>query len=75
VAIGAECLEVARADSSIAPIANAVFVDAALHHGRWCALVGAVASCWWCAERGASLRGTDPIEETAAICRYLASVA
>ena len=53
VAIGAECLEVARADSAIAPIAEAVFVDAALEHGRWNALVGAVASCWWCAERGA----------------------
>ena len=75
VAIGAECLEVARADAAIAPIANAVFVDAALEHGRWCALVGAVASCWWCAERGSALRGTDPVEETAAICRYLASVA
>ncbi|MGH8979066.1 MAG: hypothetical protein ACRDV7_13390 [Acidimicrobiia bacterium] len=75
VAIGAECLEVARAEAAIAPIANAVFVDAALEHGRWCALVGAVASCWWCAERGAALRGSDPVEETAAICRYLASVA
>ncbi len=75
VAIGAECLEVARADAALAPIANAVFVDAALDHGRWCALVGAVASCWWCAERGAALRGTDAVEETAAICRYLASVA
>jgi hypothetical protein len=75
VTIGAECMDVARADASIAPIASAVFVDAALEHGRWCALVGAVSSCWWCAQRGATLRGTDPVEETAAICRYLARVA
>ena len=75
VAIGAECLEIARANREIAPIADAVFVDAALGHGRWNAMVGAVACCWWCAERGAALRGTDPVAETAAICRYLARVA
>jgi hypothetical protein len=75
VAIGAECLEIARADSAIASVAESVFVDTALGHGRWTALVGAIASCWWCAERGARLRGTDPVFETAAICRYLARVA
>jgi len=75
VTVGADCLEVARSQSAIAPIADVVFVDAALEHGRWCALVGAVSSCWWCAERSAALRGTDPVEETAAICRYLARVA
>jgi hypothetical protein len=75
VAVGAECLEVARARAELASIAESVFVDTALEHGRWNALVGAVASCWWCAERGAELRGTDPITETAAICRYLARVA
>jgi hypothetical protein len=75
VAIGAECLEVARVERSLAPVAETVFVDYALEHGRWNALVGAVASCWWCAERGASLRGTDPVSETTAICRYLAGVA
>jgi hypothetical protein len=75
VAVGSECLEVARASRAIAPIADAVFVDEALTHGRWCALVGAIASCWWCAERSAELRGTDPIEETTAICHYLARAA
>ena len=43
-------------------VAEAVFVDAALEHGRWTALVGAVASCWWCAEPVRALRGTDPVE-------------
>jgi hypothetical protein len=75
VAVGAECLQVARAERRLAVIADAVFVDAALEHGRWNALVGAVASCWWCAQRGAALRGTDPVAETAAICRYLVGVA
>jgi hypothetical protein len=75
VAIGAECLEVARVEPRLAPVAESVFVNYALEHGRWNALVGAVSSCWWCAERGAALRGTDPVSETAAICRYLARVA
>ena len=75
VAIGAECLEVARVEPAIAPVAESVFVGSALERGRWHAMVGAVACCWWCAERGARLRGTDPISETAAICRYLSAVA
>jgi hypothetical protein len=75
VAVGAQCLEVARVDPSLAPVAEAVFVDAALERGRWYGLVGAIASCWWCAERSAALRGADPVSETAAICRYLARVA
>jgi hypothetical protein len=75
VAIGAHCIEVAQVEARLAPIAESVFVDAALERGRWNALVGAVASCWWCAERGATLRGNDPVTETTAICRYLARVA
>ena len=49
--------------------------ERALDHGPWCALAGAVATCWWCASEGAASRGHDPIEEAAAICRYLARVA
>ena len=45
----------------------------ALDHGDQCALVGAVASCWWCAFLSARLRAVDPIEEAAAICRYIAT--
>jgi hypothetical protein len=75
VSVGAQCFEVARVDASLAPVAEAVFVDAALDRGVWHGLVGAVASCWWCAERGAAMRGADPVSETAAICRYLARVA
>lgn len=73
--VGAECLEVARVPAPIAAIAKAVFADVALEHGERCALEGAVASCWWCAQLSAALRGVDPVEETAAICRYLARVA
>lgn len=75
VTLGAECLEVARVDPALAPIAEAVFLDSALDHGHRCALVGVVASCWWCARMSADLRGADPVEEAAAICRYVARVA
>ena len=75
VTVGAECLEVARVDGTLAPIAEAVFLGAALDHGDRCALVGVIASCWWCAQTSADLRGANPIEEAAAICRYLARVA
>jgi hypothetical protein len=75
VSLGAECLHVARVAPTIESLARAVFVTDALDHGDECALVGAVASCWWCAFLSARLRAVDPIEEAAAICRYLARVA
>ncbi|MDZ4828372.1 MAG: hypothetical protein SGJ13_18175 [Actinomycetota bacterium] len=75
VTLGAECIEVARVDAPLADIAEAVFVNTALTHGERCALEGAIASCWWCAQVSALLRGVDPIEEAAAICRYVARVA
>jgi hypothetical protein len=73
--VGAECLEVARVPPAIAGIADAVFADVAGAHGDRCALEGVVASCWWCAQLSAELRNVDPVEETAAICRYLSRVA
>jgi hypothetical protein len=75
VSLGAECLHVARAQPPIASIAQAVFVTDALDHGDHCAIEGALASCWWCAYVSAALRGVDPVEEAAAICRYIARVA
>ncbi|GIU88308.1 MAG: hypothetical protein KatS3mg009_2823 [Acidimicrobiia bacterium] len=76
VKVGAECLQVARVEAApLAPIAEAVFADLAFEHGERCALEGAIASCWWCARRSAEMRGNDPVEEAAAICRYLARVA
>jgi hypothetical protein len=75
VTLGAECLHVARAHVALTPIARAVFVTDALDHGYHCAIEGALASCWWCAYVSAQLRGVDPIEEAAAICRYVARVA
>jgi hypothetical protein len=50
-----------------------IVVTDALDRGERCALEGAVASCWWCAYRSALLRAVDPVEEAAAICRYLAT--
>jgi hypothetical protein len=73
--VGAECLEVARVPAAIERIADAVFADIVGVHGDRCALEGAVASCWWCAQRSAELRNVDPVEEAAAICRYLSRVA
>lgn len=75
VRLGAGCLEVARAEAPVAGIAEAVFVRHALDQGPRVALEGAVASCWWCALRSAGMRGVDPVEETAAILRYVARVA
>jgi len=75
VSLGAECLEVARVHAPLADIAERVFVSNALDHGDRCALEGAIASCWWCALTSAQLRGVDPIEEAAAICRYVVRVA
>jgi hypothetical protein len=46
-----------------------------LTHGERRALEGAVACCWWCAQHSARKRHVDPVEEAAAICRYLARVA
>lgn len=75
VALGIECLHVARVPDAVETIARAVFVDDAMTRGDRHALEGAVASCWWCALRSARLRNVDPIAEAAAICRYVARVA
>jgi len=75
VALGVECLHVARVPDAVETLARAVFVDDALTHGDRHALESAVASCWWCAYRSARLRDVDPIAEAAAICRYVARVA
>ena len=75
VTLGIECLHVARVPAPVENFARAVFVDDAMTHGDLQALQSAVASCWWCALRSARLRNVDPIEEAAAICRYVARVA
>ena len=75
VALGVECLHVARVPAPVAALAQAVFVDDALGHGERHALEGAIATCWWCALVSAQLRDVDPIAEAAAICRYVARVA
>ena len=75
VTVGAECLQVAQLAAPLAEIGRAVFVDVAREHGDRCALQGAIACCWWCAQLSAHLRECDPLEEAAAICRYLARVA
>ncbi len=72
VTLGMECLHVARVPEPIENLARSVFVDDALAHGDRHALESAVASCWWCALQSARLRDVDPIEEAAAICRYVA---
>jgi hypothetical protein len=72
VTLGAECLHVARVAPMLDAVARAVFVTDALDHGDRCALEGAVALCWWCAYLSAHLRSVDPIDEAAAICRYVA---
>jgi hypothetical protein len=75
VALGLECLHVARVPEQVDRIARSVFVDDAMMHGDMHALESAVASCWWCALHSARLRNVDPIVEAAAICRYVARVA
>jgi hypothetical protein len=79
VALGAECLAVAQAPEHVAePLASmaiTVFTHAALEHGERRALEGAIASVWWAAHESARLRDVDPVEEAAAICRYVARVA
>jgi tetratricopeptide (TPR) repeat protein len=79
VALGAQCLAVARAphgvEASITSVAVSVFTQAAMEHGERHALEGAVASVWWAAYESARLREVDPIEEAAAVCRYVARVA
>jgi hypothetical protein len=79
VTLGAGCLHVAasleRVPPKLAGMAKDVFVHEALEHGEEHALEGAVASVWWCAFLSARLRGIDPIEEAAAVCRYAARVA
>jgi hypothetical protein len=75
VQLGVECLHVARVADAVDAIARAAFVNDALEHGERCALESAVASCWWCALTSARMRNVDPVEEAAAICRYVARVA
>jgi hypothetical protein len=75
VQLGVECLHVARLADPVERIARAVFVHDALDHGPRTALEGAIATCWWCARESARMRSVDPIEEAAAICRYVARVA
>jgi hypothetical protein len=80
VAVGAECLAVAQTapeqlGESLASVAATVFTHAALEHGERSAFEGAVASVWWAALESARLRAVDPIEEAAAVCRYVARVA
>jgi len=75
VALGVECLHVARVAPPVDVLARNVFVEDALEHGELHALEGAVASCWWCALLSARLRAVDPIAEAAAMCRYVARVA
>jgi hypothetical protein len=75
VQLGMECLHVARVARQVDAIARAVFVNEALDHGARVALEGAVATCWWCALLSARMRDVDPVEEAAAICRYVARVA
>jgi hypothetical protein len=79
VRLGAECLAVAGAQEHIgeqlASLAFSIFTQSALEQGERSALEGAVASVWWAAAESARLRSVDPIEEAAAICRYVARVA
>jgi hypothetical protein len=79
VTLGAECLAVAgapdRMSGELATIALSVFTQDALVRGERSAFEGAVASVWWAAFESARLRAVDPIEEVAAICRYVARVA
>jgi hypothetical protein len=79
VSLGAKCLAVARAPEhltgDLATVALSVFTHVALERGERFALEGAVASVWWAAYERARLRDVDPIEEAAAICRYVARVA
>ncbi len=79
VHLGHGCLHVAtamdRVPAPLAEMARDVFAREALDHGEVHALEGAVASVWWAAYLSARLRGVDPIEEAAAVCRYAARVA
>ena len=72
VALGIECLHVARVPRPVADFARSVFVDDALEHGPRQALEGAIASCWWCVLLSARLRDLDPIAEAVAVCQYVA---
>jgi hypothetical protein len=79
VSLGAQCLAIAHAhqgvEASFTSVAVSVFTQLALEHGERHALEGAVASVWWAAFESARLRDVDPIEEAAAVCRYVARVA
>jgi hypothetical protein len=75
VQLGMECLHVARVHEAVDKIARAAFVHDALDHGDRVALAGAVATCWWCALLSGRMRDVDPVEEAAAICRYVSRVA
>lgn len=79
VTVGAECLHAAHAverlGESVGRIVEVAFVADALEHDAHPALAGAIAAVWWAAASSASLRGSDPIEEAAAVCRYAARLA
>src|SRR4051812_40880110 len=75
VRVGAQCLAVAGVGEDVADVATVVFAQVALEGGERAAFEGAIASVWWAASESARLRCVDPIEEVAAICRYVARVA
>ncbi len=79
VTVGAECLHAAHAverlGDEVGRIIEIAFVADALDHDEFHALEGALAAVWWAAASSASLRGADPIEEAAAVCRYAARLA
>jgi hypothetical protein len=79
IAVGAECLHTAHAverlGDEIGRIIEIAFVADALTHDDFHALEGALASVWWAAASSAALRGSNPIEEAAAVCRYAARLA
>jgi hypothetical protein len=79
VAVGAECLHAAHAverlGAEFGRIIEVAFVSDALSHDEFHALEGSLASVWWAAASSAALRGADPIEEAAAVCRYAARLA
>jgi hypothetical protein len=79
IVVGSECLHAAHAverlGASFAAIVETAFVSDALAHDQFHALEGSLASVWWAAASSAALRGADPIDEAAAICRYAARLA
>jgi hypothetical protein len=79
VTVGSECLHAAHAverlGDEVGRIVEVAFVADALEHSETQALTGAIAGVWWAAASSAALRGSDPIEEAAAVCRFAARLA